>query len=119
MDETEIVSAIRWWDELSENEKASLLRDKPWIGTMEKRHKKLVDWYRVFVSRDQREAEHREYLEYKQEMPVDEEKWNEHVETCSDCGIRWKKIGKPCPVCYAPAERTKENTAREATKEDD
>lgn len=52
-------------------------------------------------------------------MPVDEEKWNEHVETCSDCGIRWKKIGKSCPVCYAPAERTKENTAREATKEDD
>jgi rubrerythrin len=50
---------------------------------------------------------------------TDKEKWNEHVETCSDCGIRWKKIGKPCPVCYAPAERTKENTAREATKEDD
>lgn len=50
---------------------------------------------------------------------TDKEKWNEHVETCSDCGIRWKKIGKPCPVCYAPAERAKENTAKEATKEDD
>lgn len=74
MDETEIVSAIRWWDnELSEKKKASLLRDKPWIGTMEKRHKQLVDWYRVFVSRDQREDDHREYLEYKREiMEMDE-----------------------------------------------
>jgi len=36
------------------------------------------------------------------------EKWNENVETCSDCGIHWKKIGKPCPVCYAPAERHEE-----------
>ena len=32
------------------------------------------------------------------------EKWNENIETCSDCGIKWKKIGKSCPVCYAPAE---------------
>jgi predicted amidophosphoribosyltransferase len=29
------------------------------------------------------------------------EKWNENIETCSDCGIHWKKIGKSCPVCYA------------------
>lgn len=33
-----------------------------------------------------------------------EEKWNENVEACSDCGIQWKKIGKSCPVCYAPPE---------------
>jgi len=32
------------------------------------------------------------------------EKWNENIETCSDCGIGWKKIGEQCPVCYAPAE---------------
>lgn len=32
------------------------------------------------------------------------EKWNENIETCSDCGIEWKKIGKSCPVCYSPAE---------------
>ena len=32
-------------------------------------------------------------------------KWNENVETCSDCGIHWKKIGESCPVCYAPAEQ--------------
>ena len=31
--------------------------------------------------------------------------WNENVETCSDCGIEWKKIGKQCPVCFAPAEQ--------------
>lgn len=35
---------------------------------------------------------------------VNEEKWNENVETCSDCGIQWKKIGKSCPVCYSPLE---------------
>jgi len=29
------------------------------------------------------------------------EKWNENVETCSDCGIEWKKIDKRCPVCYS------------------
>lgn len=34
------------------------------------------------------------------------EKWNENVETCSDCGIHWKKRGKSCPVCYAPAEQS-------------
>ena len=34
-----------------------------------------------------------------------QEKWNEHVEPCSDCGIQWKKIGQSCPVCYAPAEK--------------
>ena len=39
-----------------------------------------------------------------------EEKWNENVETCSDCGIHWKKIGKQCPVCFAPAEKPKEKT---------
>lgn len=33
------------------------------------------------------------------------EAWNENVETCSGCGIQWKKIGKQCPVCYEPAER--------------
>lgn len=33
------------------------------------------------------------------------EKWNENVETCSDCGIKLKKIGKHCPVCYAPDEK--------------
>jgi predicted amidophosphoribosyltransferase len=35
---------------------------------------------------------------------TEKEKWNENVETCSDCGIQWKKIGRSCPVCYAPAE---------------
>jgi len=41
------------------------------------------------------------------ECPCDchKEKWNENVETCSDCNIQWKKIGKPCPVCFAPAEK--------------
>lgn len=34
-----------------------------------------------------------------------EDKWNENVETCSNCGIEWKKIGEQCPVCYAPAEK--------------
>ena len=33
------------------------------------------------------------------------EKWNENVETCSDCEIKWKKIGQQCPVCYAPKEK--------------
>ncbi len=36
------------------------------------------------------------------------EKWNENVETCSNCGIEWKKIGKSCPVCYRPAEKHKQ-----------
>jgi len=35
-----------------------------------------------------------------------EEKWNENVTICSDCGIKWKKIGKSCPVCFAPPEPT-------------
>lgn len=35
-----------------------------------------------------------------------EEKWNENVQECSDCGVQWKKIGKPCKVCYAPPEKT-------------
>ena len=39
-----------------------------------------------------------------------EEKWNENVETCSGCGIKWKKIGKQCQVCYAPAEKHKDST---------
>lgn len=30
--------------------------------------------------------------------------WNKNVETCSDCGIQWKKIGKTCPVCFTPAQ---------------
>ena len=29
------------------------------------------------------------------------EKWNENIETCLDCGIKWKKINKPCPVCFS------------------
>jgi predicted amidophosphoribosyltransferase len=33
------------------------------------------------------------------------EKWNENVETCSDCGIEWKKINKSCSVCFAPPEK--------------
>ena len=28
-----------------------------------------------------------------------DEKWNENVEICDGCGIKWKKIGKPCRVC--------------------
>ena len=42
------------------------------------------------------------------------EKWNENVETCSGCGIHWKKIGKSCPVCYAPKEKHEEE--REMTQ---
>lgn len=38
------------------------------------------------------------------------EKWNENVETCSDCSIRWKKIGQACKVCYAPPEKTNPTT---------
>jgi len=30
---------------------------------------------------------------------------DENIETCSDCGIKWKKIGKSCPVCFAPKEK--------------
>lgn len=33
------------------------------------------------------------------------EKWNENIETCFACGIEWKKIGKLCPICFAPAEK--------------
>jgi hypothetical protein len=35
-----------------------------------------------------------------------DEKWNENVETCPSCGIKWKKIGEQCPACYDPG-RTK------------
>ena len=38
-------------------------------------------------------------------QPERSEKWNENVETCSGCGIQWKKIGKQCPVCFKPAEK--------------
>lgn len=30
-----------------------------------------------------------------------EEKWNENVEECEGCGIKWKKINQQCPVCFA------------------
>lgn len=43
------------------------------------------------------------------------ERWNENIEECSDCGIKWKKIGKSCPVCYAPAEKS--NPQPSETKE--
>ena len=46
------------------------------------------------------------------------EKWNENVETCSDCGIHWKKIGKCCPVCYAPAEEHDEQDFNTTEKDD-
>jgi len=46
-----------------------------------------------------------------------EEKWNENVETCSDCGIQWKKIGKSCQVCFAPAEPKHEEPIEEKWKE--
>lgn len=37
------------------------------------------------------------------------EKWNENIVTCSDCGIQWKKIGKTCPICFAPPEKREED----------
>ena len=40
----------------------------------------------------------------KENLEKSEEAWNENVETCSGCGIHWKKIGKQCEVCYAPPE---------------
>ena len=45
------------------------------------------------------------YFRWQPAEPNDNcpEKWNENVEVCSDCGIEWKKIGKQCPSCYAPA----------------
>ena len=30
--------------------------------------------------------------------------WEDNVEECSDCGIKWKNMGKSCPVCFAPKE---------------
>ena len=42
--------------------------------------------------------------EQEKKIP-DKEEWNENVEKCSSCGIKWKKIGKQCPVCYTPAEK--------------
>lgn len=38
-------------------------------------------------------------------------KWYENVETCSDCGIHWKKIGITCPVCYSPMEHHEKSIA--------
>lgn len=54
-------------------------------------------------------AESNVYTGSDPEKPKEEkEKWNENVELCSDCGIQWKKIGKSCPVCFAPPEKLKE-----------
>ena len=52
---SELSEAISWWEnELTTNEKASLLRDKPWSGTIEEQHEQLVNWYHVFVPKNQR-----------------------------------------------------------------
>lgn len=47
-----------------------------------------------------------------------EEKWNENVETCSDCGIQWKKIGKSCQVCFAPAEPKHDEPSQKSWQEE-
>jgi len=47
-----------------------------------------------------------------------QEKWNENVETCSDCRIHWKKIGKPCKVCFSPAEKPQEKNVLERFREE-
>ena len=47
-------------------------------------------------------------MESKHEKPKKKEKWYENVETCSGCGVHWKKIGESCRVCYAPPEKQKE-----------
>ena len=49
-----------------------------------------------------------EKVETKHEKPKKVEKWYENVETCSGCGVHWKKIGESCRVCYAPPEKQKE-----------
>lgn len=36
------------------------------------------------------------------------EKWNENVEKCEQCGIKWKKMGRQCPVCYSWSEHDRE-----------
>lgn len=36
------------------------------------------------------------------------EDWNENVEECVQCGIKWKKIGKQCEVCYSWSEHDRE-----------
>lgn len=53
--------------------------------------------------------------EPKQDIP---DNWNENIETCSSCGIKWKKIGKPCPVCYSPLEKDTRQKARQELIED-
>lgn len=54
-----------------------------------------------------------------QPQPIKEE-WNKNVETCSNCGIQWKKIGKQCPVCYEPAEEhTCSNCINQGNEGDD
>lgn len=42
-----------------------------------------------------------------------EEAWNENVETCSGCGIKWKKIGKQCQACFALAEKRTNSPTKE------
>ncbi len=49
-----------------------------------------------------------EIKEAKMEESKIQEKWNENVEPCLGCGIQWKKIGKSCPVCYAPSQLLRE-----------
>lgn len=46
------------------------------------------------------------------------EKWNENVETCSGCGIHWKKIGHSCPVCFSPSEKHLSPTNLQREKKD-
>lgn len=36
------------------------------------------------------------------------EDWNENIEECVQCGIKWKKIGKQCPVCYSWSDHDRE-----------
>lgn len=49
----------------------------------------------------------KELLETIPSKQEDKEEWNENVEDCSGCGIHWKKVGKQCPVCFAPPEKRK------------
>jgi hypothetical protein len=72
--------------------------------TGEPMHMELKD-YDVVISVTKHRPKPPEIVCVHRMEDIKKEKWNENVETCSDCDIEWKKIGKSCPVCYAPAER--------------
>lgn len=55
----------------------------------------------------------------KQTVKPVRESWNENIEKCDGCGIKWKKIAKQCPVCYQWSEHDREmlHDARNQSRE--